>query len=240
MNLQPAINELMTRRELIKQKLKDIEDAIPVLQRLNNEMYTPPAPEQQPIVISSTIVEKSFGIKESFPGEFLGNLPGRPIPEKTCNRCNKTKYLEEFSVHRQCIGGRANTCKECKREEDIQRKKLSKKAVSRSVNQIPVEVHVPASLSVGPPEKLAINPAAVEMTPPAAKFTCEECHCVFRSKSAFSSHNELFHSAGTGPTSTRTGMHQCGSCEKRFNTSKGLSEHRALRHPKTMEEAIDF
>ena len=55
MDLQPIIDELITRRELMKQELKDIEDAIPALQRLNNKMSPPKVflkePSLEPVVL---------------------------------------------------------------------------------------------------------------------------------------------------------------------------------------------
>jgi hypothetical protein len=217
MNLQPVIDELMTKRELIKQKLKDIEDAIPVLQRLNNEMS--PAP--------------------------ISNVANNPSPEvKYCNRCKTLRPIDQFPLHSQCIGGRANTCKICKRKEDIKRKQTTKEAHSGSLNENFDQTHTPSPI-VEPPNKEKIatpNPIPDDPVCPVSpnvikkysqrKYVCEECHCTFTSEQAFADHNELFHPVEGGNTSTRTGQHICMTCNKRFNTTKGLREHIELRHPK--------
>jgi len=223
MNLQPVIDELMTKRELIKQKLKDIEDAIPVLQRLNNEMSPAPIP----------------------------NVAANPSPDvKYCNRCKTLRPIDQFPLHTQCIGGRANTCKVCKREEDIKRKQKAKEAHSGSLNEKFAQSHTPSPI-VDPPNKVKIvfpNPVPDDPVCPVSpnviekysqrNYVCEICHCTFKTYLALDSHNALLHPVAGEPAPSFRGKHKCSVCSKKFHTDKGLQEHIELRHPKENEEVI--
>lgn len=95
MDLQPAIDELMTRRELIKQKLKDIDEAIPVLQRLNNEMNPPdlsaPAVKLEPVKLEPFKAEFEVKLRKIAEKPML--LPpekanGPAAKEYVCDACH--------------------------------------------------------------------------------------------------------------------------------------------------------
>lgn len=94
MSLQQAINELRALRDTISRKIQDIDEAIPVLERLQGELT--------PIIPSAA---KSESAKE-----------------KACNKCKFLQPLDSFPIHKDCKDGHQGTCKSCKRAEDIKRK----------------------------------------------------------------------------------------------------------------------